>query len=70
MDGDRLVVYLGSLLLIVSVVVINRWEKRSDFRDACRGRALERLQKPTGWQQLDAINARLYDAYRRLNSHE
>ena len=61
----------GCLIAIITLgVMIERKMNKSDSKDECRRKALDRLRKPSGWQPLDAINAKLYDAYRRLDSHE
>jgi hypothetical protein len=70
MEERTYILIVAILIASTFFVLVTRAEARAEFRNNCRWQAFERLRKKVGWEPLDAVNARLYEAYRRLNSHE
>lgn len=69
MDPEKCVAVVLVGLFVLICVLLERWYAREVFKSECWRRAIERLRNTTGWEPLDAVNAKLYDAYRRLDDH-
>ena len=64
---ERKVRAIGAIsLMAVFIAIVWRWEAKEEFRNNCRWAAIERYGKKSGWEALDAVNAELFIAYRRL----
>jgi hypothetical protein len=73
MDKDPMIPVIIALYIGIPLLLAHLWDradKREKKRQQYRERARERYRKKTGWESLDALNAKLRTAYREVKYYE
>jgi hypothetical protein len=67
--AERAFIAMGGMALTLVIAgLLFFWECKKQWRWDARMRIAERFGDPTGWEEMDAINAKLYDYYHWRNT--